>query len=230
MSQTNTNADMSHQNTLYYKVTEVFDALKTFGIRKTLKKILLRVYYVYKGVDFSTQNLHDLTLKGEHRDHGTALVSTSADFMQYLLDRLDYLCKTEIRKKCFVDFGSGKGAAIIHAKKLGFDSCVGIEFAKELHECALQNIQKMSVKNVTSLHEDAAVFIPPCDTTVIFMFNPFDQKVMKKVVENIAKNNFLNDCYIIYVNPSAYDVLDQKFELLEKETLSSGARVHYYKV
>ena len=230
MAQTKTNADMSHQNSLYYKAGEVFDALRMFGLRKTIQKILLRLWYVYKGIDFSTQNLHDLTLKGDHSDSGTALVSTSVDFLQYVLKTLDTVAVQKPEKISFLDYGSGKGAAIIFAKKLGFEKSIGIEFAKELHECALNNIEKMGVTDVMSLHDDAAVFMPPLDTTVIFMFNPFDHKVMHKVADNIAKSDFLHNCYIIYVNPSASDILDQKFTLLHKESLKSGARVHYYKV
>jgi len=230
MAKTNTNADMSHQNKLSYKIDQIIKGIKLFGIKKTFLKIIQQINYSLKGIDFSTENLHDLTLKGEHTSHGTALVSTSKDFLKYLFEHLELLTKKRLEKKVFIDFGSGKGAAIIHAKRLGFEKAIGIEFAKELHQKALSNIQKFKLNDVISLHEDAALFIPPSNTTLIFMFNPFDKEVMDKVVKNISKVSYDFDCYLIYVNPSASQSLDKYFELLEKEYLQSGAVIYYYKV
>ncbi len=230
MSKTRTNADMSHQNRLSYKIGQIIKGIKLFGIKKTFLKILQRLEYALKGVDFSTENLHDLTLKGEHITNGTALVSTSKDFLNYLFEELEELTKKRLDKNLFIDYGSGKGAAIIHAKRLGFEKAIGIEFAKELHQKALSNIQKFKLQDVISLHEDAALFVPPSNTSLIFMFNPFDHEVMSKVAENISKVSYDLDCYLIYVNPSANEALDKNFTLLKKEYLQSGAVVYYYKV
>jgi hypothetical protein len=41
----------------------------------------------------------------------------------------------------FVDFGSGKGAALLHASNYPFKKIIGVEFAKELHLIALANFK-----------------------------------------------------------------------------------------
>jgi len=229
MKKTDTNADMAFQNSLSYKVGEFLDSMRENGILVTVDKIWQRVYYKLKKVDFSTQNLHDLSKVGEHQENGTALVSTSKDFLHITLNRLEEIIDKKIDRELFIDLGSGKGATLIHSLSFGFKKSIGIEFAKELHEVAEENIKKLNAKAATSLLEDAATYKFPKETSIIFMFNPFDKVVMKKAVENIKNSHFKNSPYIIYVNPSCEDEL-KSFEFIQKDTYPSGARVHYYKV
>ncbi len=231
MKKTHTNADMNHQNTLSYKFGEFIDSLKSKGIKSTFEKIRQRTYYKLKGVDFSTENIYDLTLTGEHQDHGTALVSTSKDFFKMVFSDLEEAIGKKIEKNIFLDYGSGKGGAIIQARDAGFSKTIGIEFAKELHEKAENNIKKLSLSNVYSYYQDATTYLPPLDVSVIYLFNPFDEVVMQKVAKNILslKDEFKNDVYIVYGNPSC-DVLESCFTLLKKIDYDSGARVHFFKI
>lgn len=231
MRKTHTNADMSHQNGIFYKVSIFIKSLKDNGIAPTLRKIGQRIFYKVKGVDFSTQNIYDLTRVGEHQEHGTALVSTSIDFLTQLLKDLESSMEKPLEKNVFVDYGSGKGAAIIHAKKLGFSKTIGVEFAKELHEKAVQNIKALNLKNVESLYADATTYVLPNDISVIYFFNPFDELVMQKVINNIMaqKSSFKNDVYVIYGNASC-TILKENFELLKELTYSSGAKAEFYKI
>jgi len=231
MKATHTNADMSHQNRIFYKLEVFFNSLKNNGVVPTLRKIGQRIYYKVKGIDFSTQNIYDLTLIGEHQAHGTALVSTSIDFLKRLFDDLEKITGKELNKDCFVDYGSGKGAAIIHATQLGFKKSFGVEFAKELHEQATQNIQKLNLKNVTSVYADATTYILPNDISLIYFFNPFDEVVMQKVIDRILeqKEHFENEVYVIYGNASC-DVLDKCLTLLKKVTYPTGATANFYKI
>jgi 16S rRNA G966 N2-methylase RsmD len=231
MRDTDTNADMSHQNTLAYKMGEIVNSIRDNGIKATIDKIFQRVNYRVKNVDFSTQNIYDLTLTGEYKDNGTALVSTSKDFLKMLLDDLEELVGDKISKDVFLDYGSGKGGAIIHAREFGFKKAIGIEFAKELDEIAKRNIQNLGINEVYSYFQDATTYNPPKDISIIYLFNPFDKVVMEKVAQNIdsLRDEYINDVYIIYGNPSC-DVLDDYFTLLDKREYKSGARVNYYKL
>jgi len=116
MKKTHTNADMSHQNSIGYKIGEFFESLKINGISPTIYKIAQHIFYKLKGIDFSTQNLHNLTLTGDYKDHGTALVSTSKDFFKRVLCDLEEILEKKVEKNLFLDYGSGKGGAIIHAR------------------------------------------------------------------------------------------------------------------
>jgi len=231
MKATHTNADMSHQNSISYQFGEFLNSLEENGILSTLRKIGQRLSYKVKGVDFSTQNIYDLTRIGEHKEHGTALVSTSKDFLTKLIHDLENSIGKPIKKSVFIDYGSGKGAAIIHAKSLGFKRTVGVEFAKELHEIAQKNIEKLKLDNVNSFYADATTYLVPLDVSVIYLFNPFDEVVMKKLIANILeqKENFENDVYLIYGNASL-DILKNSFELINKISYPSGSTADFYKI
>jgi len=227
-----TNVDMSHQNTLWFKMKLFLDSLKVNGVVPTIKRIYQRIYYKQKGVDFSTQNLHNLTLVGEHAEHGTALVSTSKDLLERVFSELEALSAVKIKKELFIDYGSGKGAALIHAHNLGFKEVYGVEFAKELNDTSLENIKKLNLQNIHSLNEDATAFMPPKETTLIYFFNPFDEVVMRKVIENIleAKKYFIEDVYIIYGRPTCGALLEERFTLLGTKEHESGTTVSFFKV
>lgn len=231
MRKTHTNADMSHQNRFFYKASVFFKSLKNDGVFSTIRKIKQRIFYKINGVDFSTQNIYDLTRIGEHQEHGTALVSTSLDFLTQLIKDLENAIGGPLEKNLFVDYGSGKGAAIIHAKELGFKKTIGIEFAKELNDQALKNIKALNLDNVISLYADATSYILPNDISVIYFFNPFDEVVMQKVIDTIVaqKDSFENDVYVIYGNASC-NVLRENFELLDEIVYVSGAKAEFYKV
>jgi 16S rRNA G966 N2-methylase RsmD len=231
MRATHINADMSHQNSGMYQLGEFFNSLKENGLFSTIKKIGQRLNYKLKGVDFTTQNIYDLTRTGEYTDHGTALVSTSKDFLKKLISDLEDTIDKGVNKEVFIDYGSGKGAAIIHAKKLGFRQTIGVEFAKELNDIAVKNIEKMNLLNVESIYADATTYQVPNNVSVIYFFNPFDKVVMEKVIDNLLqqKENFLNDVYIIYANASC-TVLDEKLKLLKHINYKSGATADFYKI
>jgi len=231
MRATHVNADMSHQNKIVYKFGELINSLQENGISPTMRKIGQRLYYKVKGLDFSTQNIYDLTRTGEHKEHGTALVSTSRDFLSKLLHDLEESIGKPLNKKIFIDYGSGKGAAIIHARSLGFEQTIGVEFAKELHDVAMSNIEKIGLANMESLYADASTHTIPDEVSVIYLFNPFDEFVMKKVIKNIEnqKSNFKNDVYIIYGNASS-TILRKHFTLIQEISYPSGATADFYKI
>jgi 16S rRNA G966 N2-methylase RsmD len=231
MKATHTNADMSHQNGLLYKLSVLSQSLKSNGISETLRKLWQRIEYKRRGIDFATQNIYDLTRIGEYQDHGTALVSTSIDFMTQLLKDLEEAIGKPLDRELFVDYGSGKGAAIIHAKKLGFKQTIGIEFAKELNDQAIKNIELLKLDNVSALYADATSYTLEKNISLIYFFNPFDEVVMQKVIDKIVaqKDSFENDVYIIYANASC-NILRDSFQLLNEIVYVSGAKAEFYQI
>jgi len=228
---TDTNADMSHQNGIVYQFGEFVDSLQKNGLFSTARKVGQRLYYKYKRVDFSTQNIYDLTRVGNYENHGTAFVSTSKDFLKRVVDDLEKSIKKPLVKELFVDYGSGKGSAIIHARDIGFKEAIGVEFALELHEIAESNIEKMNLKGVQSVYADATTYPLPLDASVVYLFNPFDEIVMGKFIENIVKEkeNFKGDVYFIYKNASC-DILKKYLEFIDEITYPSGSTAQFYKL
>jgi predicted RNA methylase len=90
----------------------------------------------------------------------------------------------------FVDLGSGKGRMLFLAAEYPFRRIVGVEFARELHEAASQNIRryrspKQRCREIESVNMDAADYSFPNDPLVISLYNPFGPGVMRKVLDNL---------------------------------------------
>lgn len=93
----------------------------------------------------------------------------------------------------FVDYGSGKGRALIVAAAHGFDRVVGVEFARELHEAAERNLRKVAgrepgAERIELVHGDATEFALPPGPLALFFNNPFTGSVFEDVVANIEES------------------------------------------
>jgi predicted RNA methylase len=92
----------------------------------------------------------------------------------------------------FVDFGAGKGRALLLASEYAFKRIIGIEFARELHEIAQQNIVRyrsrtQKCRSLEIINADAADFEVPAGPLVLFFYNPFGTTVMARVMENLER-------------------------------------------
>jgi len=93
----------------------------------------------------------------------------------------------------FVDYGSGKGKALMLAAEFPFQEIVGIEYAPGLHEVATRNLRlykapSQKCNNLRAEMGDALNFIQPKTPLLCFFFNPFDEATFTKVVENIKRD------------------------------------------
>jgi len=109
--------------------------------------------------------------------------------------------------KHLLDIGSGKGRVLCVAAAKGCKKVSGIDFSKDLCISALNNlsiIQKsyptLEAKIVCS---DAFTYFIPDDVDCIFFFNPFDEYLMKGVLNKIQYSliNHPRKLKIIYANP-----------------------------
>lgn len=93
----------------------------------------------------------------------------------------------------FIDYGCGMGRAVILASLHPFRQVIGVERSTELCEIAESNIRRASsrlrCRDVSIANEDAREFAVPDDASVIFMFNPFDEPILKSVLERIRRSH-----------------------------------------
>jgi len=90
----------------------------------------------------------------------------------------------------FVDFGSGKGRALLMASEYPFKKIVGFELAPSFHAVAERNIAKWrqtrpDCDRITSVLSDAANAAIPEGPLVAYFFNPFMETVLEQVVVNL---------------------------------------------
>ena len=125
---------------------------------------------------------------------------------QVLIDAITAL-REDPQALTFIDLGCGKGRALLVAANLGFQHVIGVEFVHQLAEIARKNLAHRGTANAVVAEGDAAKYrFPNCDM-VVYLFNPFSQEVMQKVVANLRESH-ARKLYVIYVNPECAGLFD----------------------
>ena len=92
----------------------------------------------------------------------------------------------DLSRYSFIDYGSGKGKAMLVASDYPFKTIIGLEYAKRLHDIAAENSRtyRSEHQRCHSLEHvlgDALEYTPPPGPIVCFMCNPFDGKTLRTV-------------------------------------------------
>lgn len=108
----------------------------------------------------------------------------------------------------FIDLGSGKGRTLLMASDYPFRRIVGVELLPSLDETAQENLRKYKSESqkcfeLESICADATEFPFPADPLVIFLFNPFPESGMRRVVANLEQSLLAHSrpVYVLYHNP-----------------------------
>ena len=116
----------------------------------------------------------------------------------------------------FVDFGSGKGRALVLAAECGFRRVIGVELAPALHEAALRNVaayrkRRPDAPAIALCCGDAAAFPIPAEPLFACLYNPFGEVVLRRVLSNIERawRERPRPVVIAYRNPLHAAVLDE---------------------
>ena len=91
----------------------------------------------------------------------------------------------------FLDYGCGKGRALVVAAKFSFREIIGVELSADLVETAKTNIRMargLHCRNIRVLCADAAEFDVPDSVTIIYFFNPFTGSVLRRVLVKIRES------------------------------------------
>jgi SAM-dependent methyltransferase len=114
----------------------------------------------------------------------------------------------------FVDFGCGKGKALLVASAFPFDKIIGVELSPDLKAIAAENVKQYKAKaqqcrSLEVVGMDAAEFPLPASPLVCYFFNPFKEQVMMRVLKNIEESlhKHPRELIIIYLNPQVDYVL-----------------------
>lgn len=128
-----------------------------------------------------------LEVRGPHRDRGVRYQATHEGEFLSLLQRLDLP-----RDAAFVDVGCGKGRVLMLARRWGFRSVTGIDYAPALCDIARRNLARDARRAPgTPVHVhciDAADYDFGDDAQVIYLFNPFDALVLGAMLARLAQS------------------------------------------
>jgi len=92
----------------------------------------------------------------------------------------------------FLDYGSGKGRAVVVAALVPLKRVVGVELLNDLSLVAIDNINsaasRLKCSDVEIETVDAADYVLPSDVTHIFLFNPFHGSVLQAVLGQVRES------------------------------------------
>jgi SAM-dependent methyltransferase len=109
--------------------------------------------------------------------------------------------RTRIPFDTFVDLGAGKGKACFFvARKMRLPRIIGVEFAPALLAIAQRNRLIFGATNVRFEEADAATYALPGGTPLIFLFNPFDDTILRSFLTTNAERLRGSRALIAYAN------------------------------
>ena len=122
----------------------------------------------------------------------------------------------DFRDFTFVDLGSGKGRTLLMASDYSFRRIIGVELLPSLHQIAEENLSKYKSDSqkcfvLESICADATAFSLPDGPLVLYLFNPFPESGMRRVIANLDQSLRAHPraVYVLYHNPLLEHVLGE---------------------
>jgi SAM-dependent methyltransferase len=152
----------------------------------------------------------ELGLEGEHAGDSSDYQPVQVPVFRAIMRDLPI----EHARYAFVDFGSGKGRALLMAARCPFRRIIGVELSPVLHEAALRNValfdrRRAAGTPIELYRGDAVAFPLPEGDAVCFFYNAFGRPVMEKMAAKLeASLRRPRRMFVVYRNPVCADVLD----------------------
>lgn len=138
----------------------------------------------------------------------------------------------------FVDYGAGKGKAMIMALDFGFQIVRGIEISRNLYEIAIQNLNSMKKvdqradQDIEVILGDMTEYQPKQNDGVFYFYDPAPMEVVAKCLVNIFSSlkSHPRNAWIIYHNNliSSSEIEKQMTELVEYQGVFKSWGNFYY--
>jgi hypothetical protein len=129
----------------------------------------------------------------------------------------------------FIDYGSGKGKAMLMAACRPFKAVIGIEYARRLHEIATENCRThrnldQKCHSLLPIFGDVRNYSPPSGPIICFMCNPFNQETLRTVFKSwrMRCEGGEREIRILYLNMR--DIAESAGVLGEQDWLTPVAR------
>jgi len=139
---------------------------------------------------------------------------TEPDLFHEMLAALNQQGHFDFHDFVFVDLGSGKGRTLLMASDYPFRRIVGVELLPVLHQAAQENLGKYRSESqksfaLESICADATEFPLPAEPMVLYLFNPFPESGLKRMMANLEGSLQAHPraVYVLYHNPLLEHVL-----------------------
>jgi hypothetical protein len=210
-------------------------SIRQRGLRATVRMSLYNLYYygrkltpgylysAYKerefdrmyGVDTSGRiDLSDLgDVDGVAADLGTRYEAIAPDAFHEMMEMVGE-AGVDLTGLTFIDYGSGKGRAVLLASHYPFRRIIGVEISKTLNEVAMANVAKYAAPDracteILLEQQDALVWRPPNEASLFYFYHPFEPPLLAQVLERIRESVTAEPrkAWVVYIGADV-DVLE----------------------
>ena len=156
-----------------------------------------------RGFDLRWNDVEDLGLS---RERSEAYGNSGGPGLEVVLRALK-ICPAD----SILDIGCGKGGAMITLAHWPFRRIDGIEICPRLIEIAQRNLRRLGCVKGTITLCDAAEFTSLNPYNMFYMYHPFPELIMTRVLENIQSSllRVPREALLIYKNPVCHEVVVQ---------------------
>lgn len=135
-----------------------------------------------------------------------------------------------------VDYGCGKGRVLLVSSLFPFKHVVGVDFSEELCKIAADNASifsaRCSCSPIEVVRADAGEYEVQADQSIFFFFNPFDERIMKRVFARINESIHRSPRHVslvfLCVRPEVRSQIPVNFSL-DEDFYLNGFPVQFYK-
>jgi precorrin-6B methylase 2 len=175
-------------STPFVKIRNAILNLKRLGMRETIRLYTYRIHEIYRDRQLGICTNGYITED-----------TLGYDPECFAYEAINYRCLDIVfqylkpdRNQVFLDYGCGKGRALITAATYPFRRVVGVELTEELSLAAQENVQraldKLSCRDLEIVTTNATTYEVPSDVTMIFLFNPFRGEILTQVQRQIQES------------------------------------------
>jgi SAM-dependent methyltransferase len=141
---------------------------------------------------------------------------TEAALFHEMLADLQEQTHIDFHDFIFIDLGSGKGRTLLMASDYPFRRIVGMELLPALHRAAQKNLSEYWSESqkcfaLEAICADATEFDFPDEPTVLYLFNPFPEPGLRRVIANLEQSvrEHPRVVFVLYHNPLLEHVLSE---------------------
>jgi SAM-dependent methyltransferase len=195
-------------------IKQIIYGLWKRGLINTLKVLYSRYWFQLRyGINMNLSTGQAGVEQANPKESGHVRYEPICHFsFNRMMEHLEW----NFRESTFIDYGCGKGAAILLASRFGFQKYFGVEYSAGLVKDCKSNIRKFMKRSGRVMKYeifcgDATTHIVPPEVNVVYFFNPFDSKLMDAVLQNIEQSltSRKRDILLLYFNALHKDVIER---------------------
>ena len=156
-------------------------------------------------------------VEGISRELGGRYETMSLEAFDLVMSSLERL-NIDVSKLIFIDYGCGKGRALLLASRRPFRRIIGIEISQRLVRIAQNNISiyddpLQRCKDVRAEAADALEYTPPKEPILFYFYGPFEAELLSMVLDVISRKleESPREAYVLYAGAIFEEVMAKAF-------------------